>query len=512
MKKLTVFLLALFLSLLCAAALADVSIDRYFPDSAFRKYVKETFDKDGDRMLSDREIANATRVNCNKLGIQSLQGIEYLTEATYLDCGDNPLQSIDIRSNKKLTFLTCGYTDLTGLDLSGNRELKEIYCFNTKISALDVSMCGKLEELFCLDNGMVSLKLGSLPNLKTLVCEANQLIRLDLSGVTGLNRLACGNNKLSSLDVTGLGALKDLSCDGNQLGSLDVRKNTALEFLSCSSCNLGSLDVSQNKALLNLNCHSNRLSSLKLDANKKLYALACCANKLKKVEIGKCPVLVKLVTGSDAVSEGNTWVWGNKTYRGKVSLWVDKTTAVDYGKGELSGLVEKITLNKTEVTLTRTAKKPNPTVTLKATVKPDSAVRKTVEWKSSDPKVAKVDPKTGKVTALKAGTAKITCRATDGSKVKAVCTVTVKNRLVRSITLNKKKATLKTGKSLTLKIKKIAPADAVKLDVKWKSSNKKVAAVDKNGRVTAKKPGTCEITCTAKDGSKVYVVCKITVK
>ena len=488
MKKLTVFLLALFLSLLCAAALADVSIDRYFPDSAFRKYVKEAFDKDGDRMLSDREIANATRVNCNKLGIQSLQGIEYLTEATYLDCGDNPLQSIDIRSNKKLTVLTCCYTDLTGLDLSGNRELKEINCFNTKISALDVSMCGKLEELFCLDSGMVSLKLGSLPNLKTLVCEANQLIRLDLSGVTGLNRLACGNNKLSSLDVTGLGALKDLSC------------------------NLGSLDVSQNKALLNLNCHSNRLSSLKLDANKKLYALACCANKLKKVEIGKCPVLVKLVTGSDAVSEGNTWVWGNKTYRNKVSLWVDKTTAVDYGKGELSGLVEKITLNKTEVTLTRTAKKPNPTVTLKATVKPDSAVRKTVEWKSSDPKVAKVDPKTGKVTALKAGTAKITCRATDGSKVKAVCTVTVKNRLVRSITLNKKKATLKTGKSLTLKIKKIAPADAVKLDVKWKSSNKKVAAVDKNGRVTAKKPGTCEITCTAKDGSKVYVVCKITVK
>ncbi|MDD5890329.1 MAG: Ig-like domain-containing protein, partial [Ruminococcus sp.] len=33
-----------------------------------------------------------------------------------------------------------------------------------------------------------------------------------------------------------------------------------------------------------------------------------------------------------------------------------------------------------------------------------------------------------------------------------------------------------------------------------------------NGKVTAKKRGACYITATAKDGSKKYAKCKITVK
>ena len=49
-------------------------------------------------------------------------------------------------------------------------------------------------------------------------------------------------------------------------------------------------------------------------------------------------------------------------------------------------------------------------------------------------------------------------------------------------------------------------------DVTWESSNTKIATVDKNGKVTAVKAGTCEITCTSKDGGKFKVTCKITVK
>ena len=512
MKKLTVFLLVLFLALLGAAALADVDINRRFPDSAFRTYVKDTFDTDGNGKLSDEEITAATLVNCGNLGIKSLQGIETLTEATYLYCYSNPLQTIDIRYNTKLTYMNCSGTELTGLDLSGNGELNGIDCSCTKISSLDVSMCKRLETLYCRDSELTSLTLGSLSKLKELICEDNHLTQLNLSGVSGLTRLACGGNKLSKLDVSGLTVLTQLACDGNPLSSLDVSKNTSLTVLGCSSCNLAALDVSRNKALGYLNCHSNRLTSLDLSAQKKLYSLACCANKIKKVKIGSCPILVELVTTSEPVAFGDTWVWGDKDYWTKTSLWVDKTTAVNYGKGELSGLVKSITLNKTQVTLTRTSKKPNPTVKLKAKVSPDNAVCKTVVWKSSNPKVAKVDPKTGKVTALKAGKATITCRATDGSKVKATCKVVVKNKPVKSILLNKKSASLKAGKTLQLKIKKITPSDAFSQKVKWKSSNKKVATVDKYGKVTAVKAGTCDIICTAADGSKVYVICTITVK
>ena len=173
--------------------------------------------------------------------------------------------------------------------------------------------------------------------------------------------------------------------------------------------------------------------------------------------------------------------------------------------------VSKITLNKTKATLTRTASDKSPTLKLKATIAPKDATNKNVTWKSSDPKVAKVD-KNGKVTALKAGTATITCTAKDGSGVKATCKITVKDAKVTKLTLNKAKASLKAGKTLQLEVKKVAPAEAVNRNVKWTTSDKKVATVDKNGKVTAKGSGTCIITCTAQDGSGVTVTCKITVK
>jgi len=56
------------------------------------------------------------------------------------------------------------------------------------------------------------------------------------------------------------------------------------------------------------------------------------------------------------------------------------------------------------------------------------------------------------------------------------------------------------------------PSDATNKAVTWKSSNTKIATVDKNGKVKAVKKGTVTITATAKDGSGKKVTCKVTVK
>lgn len=69
--------------------------------------------------------------------------------------------------------------------------------------------------------------------------------------------------------------------------------------------------------------------------------------------------------------------------------------------------------------------------------------------------------------------------------------------------INKKKATLKVGQTLQLKV------TGTKGKVKWKSSKKSVATVSSNGRVKAKKKGSA--TITAKVGKKKYT-CKVTVK
>ena len=83
---------------------------------------------------------------------------------------------------------------------------------------------------------------------------------------------------------------------------------------------------------------------------------------------------------------------------------------------------------------------------------------------------------------------------------------------VSKITLNKTKATLRKGDTLQLSVKKVTPTTAVNQKVKWSTSDKSVATVSKTGKVTAKAPGTCVITCTAQDGSGKTVKVKITVK
>jgi uncharacterized protein YjdB len=166
--------------------------------------------------------------------------------------------------------------------------------------------------------------------------------------------------------------------------------------------------------------------------------------------------------------------------------------------------VTGIKLSKSKATILK-----GKTCSIKATVAPSDAYNKNVTWTSSNKKVATVSS-SGKVTAIAAGTANITCKAKDGSGVKVVCKVTVK-QLVTKIKLNKTKATVLKGKTLVLKAT-VSPTKASNKKVSWKSSNTKIATVSASGKVTAKKNGTVTITCTAKDGSKKTAKCKITVK
>ena len=71
--------------------------------------------------------------------------------------------------------------------------------------------------------------------------------------------------------------------------------------------------------------------------------------------------------------------------------------------------------------------------------------------------------------------------------------------------LNKKSATIEIGKTVTLKLKN-APKGK---KIKWTSSKKKVAVVNRKGRVQGKSAGKAKIT--AKVGKKKYT-CTVTVK
>ena len=191
--------------------------------------------------------------------------------------------------------------------------------------------------------------------------------------------------------------------------------------------------------------------------------------------------------------------FSNKSYGGNfiIKAFTDnETTTVD---------VEKVSLNKSATTLTE-----GESETLTATITPSNATGdKTVKWSSSNEAVATVDSN-GKVTAKKAGTAVITATSSNGKT--AGCTVTVKQKeiAITGISLNKSTTSLTEGESETLTAT-ITPSNATgDKTVKWSSSNEAVAAVDSNGKVTAKKAGTAVITVTSSNGKNAS--CTVTVK
>lgn len=126
-------------------------------------------------------------------------------------------------------------------------------------------------------------------------------------------------------------------------------------------------------------------------------------------------------------------------------------------------------------------------------------------WTSSNPKVAKVDKKSGLVTAIKNGNTKITCTITlpDKTQTQLYTDVTVGLDEDTPV-LSETDLTLDIGEKFDIDVQnKIS-----KSKYSFKSDDKTVAKVNSsNGIVTALKQGICNITCTitTKDGS-VYVL------
>lgn len=116
-----------------------------------------------------------------------------------------------------------------------------------------------------------------------------------------------------------------------------------------------------------------------------------------------------------------------------------------------------------------------------------------IKWKSSDKKVATVSSK-GVVTAKKVGKATITAVR---NGIKMQCTVTVKKPA-----LSKTSANLLLGKKLRLSV------NGGTGNVKWTSSNKKVATVTSKGVVKTKKSGKTTITAV-KNGYKLTCTVRV---
>lgn len=142
--------------------------------------------------------------------------------------------------------------------------------------------------------------------------------------------------------------------------------------------------------------------------------------------------------------------------------------------------------------------------TLTATVSPADATNKTVNYSSSDSRVATVDAN-GNITAVKAGSAYIYAKSVDGPYAYSYVTVKAKETpqppaevKVTNITLDTRYLRLDAGKKYELNYT-VYPYNATDKTLTWTSSNENVATVE-NGVITAIGRGSAYITATSSNG------------
>lgn len=175
----------------------------------------------------------------------------------------------------------------------------------------------------------------------------------------------------------------------------------------------------------------------------------------------------------------------------KKVAFIDKATkkapkAQSINSGDEISLLEYLVVTKTD----------------NSTLDQSNGAADVVVWSSSNTKVATVAK--GKVTAVAPGKAVIKATSNDGGNKSASYNVTVKQP-VTSITLSgPTKVAAGRSISLTATFDSTKPVPTnKKLD--WKVEGNEKVTVNASGKVTAKKgaTGSCTVTATAKDGSKV---------
>ena len=135
-------------------------------------------------------------------------------------------------------------------------------------------------------------------------------------------------------------------------------------------------------------------------------------------------------------------------------------------------------------------------------------------YKSADLNIATIDTK-GNIIGRKVGIVKITITQAGNSQynpTSKVISVTVTKKNTTSTQTSKKAQTLTCISSYQFfdvnKTHKLNAKVNTKLPLTYKSSNKSIVAVDSNGVMTSKKPGTAKITITQKGNNKYKSVTK----
>ncbi|MBK9478958.1 MAG: T9SS type A sorting domain-containing protein [Bacteroidetes bacterium] len=217
------------------------------------------------------KIKQATYLGVANLSIHSLNGIQYFTALTNLECWQNQLTSLPTLP-ATLIRLDCSSNQIASLPALPS-SLTYLQCGGNNLTSLP-TLPNALTELYCMVNQLTSLP--ALPaSLLKLGCPVNQISNLP-NLPAGLHNLMCNNNLLTSLPTLPSN-LQSLICSSNNLGNLPPLPNS-INYLGCMSNSLTSLPTLPT-ALSTLECSYNQISILPT-LPVGLYTLYCGNNQL----------------------------------------------------------------------------------------------------------------------------------------------------------------------------------------------------------------------------------------
>lgn len=141
---------------------SDVEVsETNFPDANFRNWIKSQY-YGSDGVLTAEEIASVKTMNIYDKYIESLQGIEFFTALTALECQRNRLTSLDVSKNAALTTLSAFDNQLTSLNVNGCAALTVLSCSGNRLSSLTTFGCTSLTNLTCYSNQIKGAAMDSL--------------------------------------------------------------------------------------------------------------------------------------------------------------------------------------------------------------------------------------------------------------------------------------------------------------------------------------------------------------
>ena len=274
----------------------------------------------------------------------------------------------------------------------------------------------------------------------------------------------CVGNQSETIDIEVV--------DGTPISSMKINTNS-YTFTDIDDIYTPSVDITPSNAT------NTKLKWLSSD--KSIATVNIISGKITPVENGKCKINVYATDGSGLVAQLDV----------KVDIKA-KSVSFENSEYNITSAGQKINVN--------------------ASVLPEKTNNKTLEYKSSNEKIAVVDGE-GNVTPVGNGTCQITATTTDGSNLQAKCNVNVdiKPIKVTGIKIRDKSYTIISLNQTPSFRTTITPSNATNKEVKWTSSNENVAKVSTIGVIKPVKNGTCKIIATTTDGTNLSASVDLTV-